>query len=76
MKIRVQGGVGTAGTGAVKGSADWVGTGASVCCGMTDELPPLPPIKASEKDVMINMIAAPVVSLPRKLPGPLLPKMV
>ena len=54
-----------------------VTAGASVCAGMTED-PPIPffPIKAREKDVSINIMAAPVVSLPRKLPGPLLPNIV
>ena len=53
------------------------GAGASVCAGMTDDpLIPFFPIKAREKEVIINIMAAPVVSLPRKLPGPLLPNMV
>jgi len=53
------------------------GTWISVCAGMTED-PPIPffPIKAREKDVSINIMAAPVVSLPRKLPGPLLPNIV
>ena len=53
------------------------GAGASVRVGMTDD-PPIPffPIKARENEVIMNRMAAPVVSLPKKLPGPLLPKMV
>ena len=76
----IAGGAGEEGegcTGGKFGSADVAGAGASVCLGITEEPPtPLLPKKAIVKDVIINMIAAIVVSLPKKLPGPLLPNMV
>ena len=72
----------TGATGCTPGTAGTTGLavveigGISGVLGITEELTFLLPKNAREKDVNINIIAAIVVSFPRKLPGPLLPNMV
>jgi len=76
-----------AGSEGMRGTSGMEGNGCPVvfagaegadCSGITDEelLPSLFPKKANENEVTINTIAAIVVSLFKKLPGPLLPKIV